>query len=99
MIEVVIAVMVDVVIAVMVNMVIDVMRCNFGHDVVSVAGMASVSGVAEVGRASNWAALGGVVDQLLRVDGRALLEECVSARGVVAVTRAVRDNVEVRRMI
>lgn len=96
MIEVVIAVVIEVVIAVMVNMVIDMMRCNFGHDVVGVAGVASV---AVVGRASDWDALGGVVDQLLRVDGRALLEECVSARGVVAMTRAVRDYVEVRRMI
>ena len=37
-------------------------------------GVAGVASVAVVGRASDWDALGGVVDQLLRVDGRALLK-------------------------
>ena len=37
-------------------------------------GVAGVASVAVVVRASDWDALGGVVDQLLRVDGRALLK-------------------------
>lgn len=73
-----------------VNVMVNMVRHDFGHDVVSVAA---------VGRASDRDALGGVVDQLLCMDGRALLEECVSARGVVDMTRAVSHNVEVRRMI
>lgn len=39
-------------------------------------------------------ALGGVVDELLREGGRALLEESVSAGGVVDVIGAVGHNFE-----
>lgn len=91
-------------IEVMIDMVIGMMRHNFGHNVVGVSvsdvvGVVDVIGVAEVSHASDWNALGGVVDQLLCDGSWALLEECVSARGAVDMTRAVGHNVEVRRVV
>merc|ERR1719245_2636282 len=77
----------------MVNMVdvVGMMRKNFNM----VNMMANITAGNDRGRGG--VALG--VDQLLHVGYRPLLEERMSAGGVVDMTRAVGHNVEVRRVI